>query len=72
MLNKQAKFYSSIAQTPRYPREYFRVGFYGRGHLPHLANKQYIYRGTELERIRSETHRVRVCNCICVCQCACM
>ena len=34
----------------RYPCEYFRVAYYGKGFASNLRNKEFIYCGNPLER----------------------
>ena len=59
ILKRQAELTHRIATEERYFSEYFRVGFYGKSFPPHLRNKQFIYRGTELERISAFVERLQ-------------
>ncbi|KAG5459079.1 MAG: dedicator of cytokinesis-domain-containing protein [Olpidium bornovanus] len=54
-----ATFYRSIMTKERYPREYFRVGYYGRAFPPSLRNRQFIYRGDEWEKIAAFCERIQ-------------
>lgn len=46
---RQARFFSSIVTEERFYSDYFFVGFFGKGFPANLANKQFIYKGYELE-----------------------
>jgi hypothetical protein len=59
LLRKEAQLYENIIGTERFYPEYFRVGFYGKGFPASLSGKEYIYRGTELERISEFTSRIQ-------------
>ena len=39
-----------MLNADRYPCEYFRVAFYGRGFASNLRDKEFIYCGNPLER----------------------
>ena len=58
-MKKEASLVVQIATQERYSREYFRVGFYGFGFPQTLRNKQFIYRGEELERISNFCERIQ-------------
>ncbi|XP_034937564.1 dedicator of cytokinesis protein 1 isoform X2 [Chelonus insularis] len=58
LLKRMAKFYDSIVKQLRPEPEYFRVAYYGRGHLPFLQNKIFIYRGKEYERLGDFCSRI--------------
>ncbi|KAJ3352976.1 UDP-glucose 6-dehydrogenase 1 [Entophlyctis luteolus] len=53
ILRKQADLIDNIMTKERYFPTYYRVGFYGTGHLPHLQGKQFIYKGGEWEMLAS-------------------
>jgi len=59
ILNKQAGLYTNIQTQERFPCEYFRVGFFGFGFPTTLRNKQFVYRGEELERISAFCERIQ-------------
>jgi len=59
VLAKMSDFYMKIVTVPRYPPQYFRVGFYGGGFPKSLRNMQYIYRGLELEHIAVFTEKLQ-------------
>lgn len=59
LLQRQAQLYQSIATQERFFCEYFRVGYYGKGFPVTLQNKQFIYRGDELERISAFCERIQ-------------
>jgi len=46
---RQARLFHSIVSEERIYPDYFFVGFYGKGFPPDIANKQYIFKGYELE-----------------------
>jgi hypothetical protein len=54
----EASLFRKINTTERFFSAYFRVGFYGKGFGPSLANRAFIYRGYELERIADFTARI--------------
>lgn len=56
---EQSKFYQKIAGPERFFCEYFRVGYYGRGFPKPIRNKEFIYRGFELERLTDFTQRIQ-------------
>eukprot|EP01087_Luapelamoeba_hula_P009741 TRINITY_DN2543_c0_g2_i1.p1 TRINITY_DN2543_c0_g2~~TRINITY_DN2543_c0_g2_i1.p1 ORF type:complete len:2286 (-),score=503.70 TRINITY_DN2543_c0_g2_i1:137-6166(-) len=49
ILAQQSRMFSSIAKEQRFFAEYYHVGFWGKGFPVGLQNKQFIYRGYELE-----------------------
>eukprot|EP01122_Echinamoeba_exundans_P009485 TRINITY_DN3375_c0_g1_i2.p1 TRINITY_DN3375_c0_g1~~TRINITY_DN3375_c0_g1_i2.p1 ORF type:complete len:2320 (+),score=535.82 TRINITY_DN3375_c0_g1_i2:71-7030(+) len=53
-----AKFENMISTQERFFCEYFRVGYYGRGFPATVRNKEFIYRGFELERLADFTQRI--------------
>jgi dedicator of cytokinesis protein 3 len=53
IMRHQAFLYQNIIHKERLYNEYFRVSFYGKGQPKELENKEYIYRGSEWERIDS-------------------
>ncbi|KAI9334439.1 hypothetical protein BDR26DRAFT_897992 [Obelidium mucronatum] len=53
ILRKQADLIENIMNKERYFPTYYRVGFYGRGHLSYLQGKQFIYKGREWEKLAS-------------------
>jgi dedicator of cytokinesis protein 1 len=53
-----AKFENMITTQERFFCEYFRVGYYGRGFPATVRNKEFIYRGFELERLADFTQRI--------------
>ncbi|KAJ3027067.1 UNVERIFIED_CONTAM: hypothetical protein HDU68_004550 [Siphonaria sp. JEL0065] len=53
ILRKQADLIENITQKERYFPTYYRVGFYGKGHLSYLQGKQFIYKGREWEKLAS-------------------
>jgi hypothetical protein len=54
----QGSFYKNIVNTERFFCEYFRVGYYGRGFPVTLRNKEFIFRGLELERLADFSQRI--------------
>lgn len=54
----EANYYRNIVSTERFFCEYFRVGYYGRGFPVTLRNKEFIFRGLELERLADFSQRV--------------
>ena len=46
---RQARFFSSIVSEERFYSDYFFVGFFGKGFPANLANRQFIFKGYELE-----------------------
>lgn len=56
---KMAKLYNRILNEARLEQTYYRVGFYGQGFPEFLANKQFIYRAVECERLESFTNRLQ-------------
>lgn len=54
----QGQFYKNIVTTERFFCEYFRVGYYGRGFPVTLRNKEFIFRGLELERLADFSQRI--------------
>eukprot|EP00118_Oscarella_pearsei_P008176 m.41339 g.41339 ORF g.41339 m.41339 type:complete len:1906 (+) comp33136_c0_seq1:84-5801(+) len=59
MLQTQARFFCNITQALRQPPEYFCVGFYGLGFPTFIRNKQFIFRGGELDKLVDFTQRVK-------------
>jgi len=59
LLRKEATFYDYIMDTERFYPEYFRVGYYGKGFPVTLQGKEFIYRGTELERLGDFIKRIQ-------------
>lgn len=57
--NLQGRLCTSIIRQERYYSEYFRVGYYGMGFPPAIRNKQFIYRGQELEKIASFCEKIQ-------------
>ncbi|KAI8829779.1 hypothetical protein BJ741DRAFT_621879 [Chytriomyces cf. hyalinus JEL632] len=53
LLRKQADLIDSIVSKERYYPTYYRVGFYGKGHAPHLQGKQFIYKAGAWEKLAS-------------------
>lgn len=60
LMIEQSKFYQNIAGPERFFCEYFRVGYYGKGFPVGLRNKEFIYRGFELERLTDFTQRIQL------------
>lgn len=58
ILARQARFFRNIASEERFYADYFYVGYWGHGFPPNLANKQFIYRGFELEHSRDFQARI--------------
>jgi hypothetical protein len=59
MLQRQAELFQKIADQDRFFAEYFRVGFFGQGFDPEYRNKEFIYRGSELERVGDFAGRIQ-------------
>eukprot|EP01137_Pigoraptor_chileana_P029725 Opistho-2@15256 len=59
ILQREARFFENIVSVPRYYSEYFRVGYYGKGFPASIRNKEFIFRGEELERIANFCERVQ-------------
>ncbi|KAI6650436.1 Dedicator of cytokinesis protein 2-like [Oopsacas minuta] len=51
ILQTQAKFYVRIIQELRFPRAYFKAGFFGKGFPLFLRNKSFVYQGNEYEKL---------------------
>lgn len=58
LTQQEANYYRNIVSTERFFCEYFRVGYYGRGFPVTLRNKEFIFRGLELERLADFSQRV--------------
>jgi len=58
ILARQARLFHSIVSEERIYPDYFFVGFYGKGFPPDIANKQYIFKGYELEHSREFQGRI--------------
>ncbi|XP_065199391.1 dedicator of cytokinesis protein 2-like [Sycon ciliatum] len=58
VLRTEASYFESIVSIHRPSREYFRVGYYGRGFWPFLRNKVYVYRGREYEKLGAFSERI--------------
>lgn len=55
----ESQFYRKIVGVDRFFAEYFRVGYYGKGFESSIQNKEFIYRGFELERMADFAQRVQ-------------
>eukprot|EP00800_Vazella_pourtalesii_P012913 TRINITY_DN3023_c0_g1_i4.p1 TRINITY_DN3023_c0_g1~~TRINITY_DN3023_c0_g1_i4.p1 ORF type:complete len:841 (-),score=170.33 TRINITY_DN3023_c0_g1_i4:233-2755(-) len=51
ILQSQAQFYVKIIQELRFPRAYFKTGFFGKGFPLFLRNKSFVYQGNEYEKL---------------------
>lgn len=58
LTSSQGQYYKNIVSTERFFCEYFRVGYYGRGFPVTLRNKEFVFRGLELERLTDFSQRV--------------
>lgn len=58
VLHLEATYFESIVNIHRPSREYFRVGHYGKGFLPSLRNKVFVYRGQEYEKLGAFSERI--------------
>lgn len=58
VLARQARFFSSIVSEERFYSDYFFVGFFGKGFPANLANRQFIFKGYELEHSRDFQARI--------------
>lgn len=59
LMTDLSTFYSNIAGSERFFCEYFRVGYYGKGFSVLLRNREFIFRGLELERLADFTQRIQ-------------
>ncbi|KAK2187560.1 hypothetical protein NP493_162g07017 [Ridgeia piscesae] len=59
ILQTQAGFYSKILENHRPEPVYFRVGYFGQGFPLFLRNKEFIHRGSELEKLGTFQHRIQ-------------
>ncbi|KJE88818.1 hypothetical protein CAOG_00399 [Capsaspora owczarzaki ATCC 30864] len=59
ILQREARFFNQIVSQPRYHSEYFRVGYYGKGFPVAIRNREFVYRGDELERIAAFVERIQ-------------
>ena len=58
ILQLESSFFRKITATERFFSAYFRVGYYGKGFDASISNREYIYRGFELERISDFNARI--------------
>jgi hypothetical protein len=59
MLKQQAELFIKIQDQDRFFAEYFRVGFFGMGFDEEYRDKEFIYRGGELERVGDFAGRIQ-------------
>ena len=55
---RQGSFFTQMVSLPRFYPNFFRVGFYGKGFNETVRNKQFIYKGLELESLTDFTSRL--------------
>jgi dedicator of cytokinesis protein 3 len=59
VLVREAELFRKIPSEDRFFAEYFRVGFWGRGFPAEYANKEFVYKGSELERVGDFAARIQ-------------
>ena len=59
VLRMSAQFFQNIVLEIRPSREYFRVGYYGKGFRPFLRNRVFVYRGEEYEKLGVFSERIQ-------------
>eukprot|EP00300_Choanocystis_sp_HF-7_P008214 c15786_g1_i1.p2 GENE.c15786_g1_i1~~c15786_g1_i1.p2 ORF type:complete len:470 (+),score=124.58 c15786_g1_i1:121-1410(+) len=59
LLAKTAKLYSDIATVERFETGFYRIGYYGLNFPDSIRNKEFIYRGAELEQMSTVQNRIR-------------
>ena len=58
ILRREADMRESIIDRDRFFSTYFRVAFYGRGFSAEYMNKEFVYKGAELERVAEFVGRI--------------
>eukprot|EP00742_Colponemidia_sp_Colp-10_P004488 GILJ01004791.1.p1 GENE.GILJ01004791.1~~GILJ01004791.1.p1 ORF type:complete len:1775 (+),score=309.30 GILJ01004791.1:791-5326(+) len=59
MLREQASYFDSIISQERFFASHFRVAYYGKGFDAEYRDKEFVYRGCELENVMDFTARIR-------------
>ena len=55
----EAAFLRKLNQTERFFSNYFVVGYYGKGFPEALQNKEFVFKGFELERVSDFQDRMK-------------